>query len=130
MPKKRRILLLEYIKFHINRVVPLLLVIFIINSKDIYAQNLGLIQDAEIELNIREWIEPILDVANISSESVNIYIINDNSINAFVSGGQNIFINTGLILKSKEVNFDEVLWIHVTITLHHTIITNAKPRVV
>ena len=35
-----------------------------------------------------------------------------------------------LILKSKEVNFDEILWTHVTITLHHTIITNAKPRVV
>tara|TARA_B110001452_G_C15067659_1_gene372644 strand:+ start:237 stop:404 length:168 start_codon:yes stop_codon:yes gene_type:complete len=35
-----------------------------------------------------------------------------------------------LILKSKEVNFDEILWTHVTITLHHTIIINAKPRVV
>ena len=104
MPNKRAILFLEYIKFYINRVFPILLVIFIINSKELCAQNLGLIQDAEIELNIREWIEPIFKVANISSESVNIYIINDDSINAFVMGGQNIFINTGLILKAKEVN--------------------------
>ena len=104
MPKKRTNLLLKYIKLHINRVVPILFFVFIINSKDLHAQNLGLVQDAEIELNIREWIEPILDVANISSESVNIYIVNDNSINAFVSGGQNIFIHTGLILKAKDVN--------------------------
>ena len=104
MPKKRNILILEYIKLYINRVVLLLLVIFIINSKVLHAQNLSLIQDAEIELTIREWIEPIFKVANISSESVNIYIVNDNNINAFVAGGQNIFINTGLIIKAKEAN--------------------------
>ena len=104
MPNKKMLLLLEYIKLHINRFIPILLVIFIINSKDLHAQNLGFIQDAEIELNIREWLEPIFKVANIKSESVNIYIINDNSINAFVSGGQNIFIYSGLILKAKEVN--------------------------
>ena len=102
--KKKTILIIEYIKLYINRVFPILLIIFIINSKEINAQNFGLIQDAEIELNIRKWVEPIFKVANIKSESVNIYIINDNSINAFVSGGQNIFINTGLILKAKEAN--------------------------
>jgi len=102
--KKKTILISEYIKLYINRVFPILLIIFIINSKEINAQNFGLIQDAEIELNIRKWVEPIFKVANIKSESVNIYIINDNSINAFVSGGQNIFINTGLILKAKEAN--------------------------
>ena len=104
MPNKRTILLLEYIKLHINRLVPILLFIFIMNSKELHAQNLGLIQDAEIELTIRKWVEPIFKVANINSESVNIYIINDTSINAFVAGGQNIFINTGLILKAKDVN--------------------------
>ena len=102
--KKKTILISEYIKLYINRVFPILLIIFVINSKEINAQNFGLIQDAEIELNIRKWVEPIFKVANIKSESVNIYIINDNSINAFVSGGQNIFINTGLILKAKEAN--------------------------
>ncbi|MDB9761886.1 M48 family metalloprotease [Alphaproteobacteria bacterium] len=104
MPNIRTLLLIQHIKLHINRLILILLVIFIINSKDLNAQNLGLIQDAEIELNIRKWIEPIFKVANINSKSVKIYIINDNSINAFVAGGQNIFINTGLILKAKEVN--------------------------
>ena len=68
------------------------------------AQNLNLIQDAEIELYIRDWVNPILKIANLNPNSVNIYIVNDETINAFVAGGQNIFINTGLILKAKEVN--------------------------
>ena len=72
--------------------------------KIVKAQNIRLIQDAEIELYIREWVEPILKVAGLSPNSVNIYIVNDNTINAFVAGGQNIFINTGLILAAKEVN--------------------------
>jgi len=102
MPNKRKFLFIQYIKLHINRVIPIFLVFFIINhNKDLHAQNLNLIQDAEIETTIRKWVEPIFKVANISSEAVNIYIVNDNSINAFVAGGQNIFINTGLILKAK-----------------------------
>ena len=104
MPNKRKFLFLQYIKLHINRAIPLLLIIFIINNNDLHAQNLNLIQDAEIETTIRKWIEPIFKVANLNSEAVNIYIVNDTSINAFVAGGQNIFINTGLILKAREAN--------------------------
>ena len=104
MPNNRTFLFLTYIKIYINRVIPIFSIIFIINYGELNAQNLNLIQDAEIETTIREWIKPILKVASISSEAVNIYIIDDTSINAFVSGGQNIFINTGLILKAKEAN--------------------------
>ena len=60
-----------------------------------------LIQDAEIETVIKKWAEPILIAANLNPESINFYFINNNSINAFVAGGQNIFINIGLIIKPK-----------------------------
>ena len=69
-----------------------------------YAQNLNLIQDAEIETTLLKWIKPILIKAKLNPESIKIFIVNDDSINAFVAGGQNIFINTGLITKANDHN--------------------------
>ena len=61
----------------------------------------GLIRDAEIEQTIRSITNPILRVAGISPEAVKIYIIDEDSINAFVAGGSNIFIHTGLLLAAE-----------------------------
>ena len=98
------IILLKYINSY--TIYSFLIILLLLSSplKIVKAQNIRLIQDAEIELYIRDWIEPILKVAGLSPNSVNIYIVNDDTINAFVAGGQNIFINTGLILAAKEVN--------------------------
>lgn len=59
------------------------------------------LRDAEIEAIIREYTDPILEAANLIPEDVNIYIIQDPSLNAFVAGGQNIFLNTGLIIRAE-----------------------------
>lgn len=59
----------------------------------------SLIRDAQTEKFLRDLCGPIFNAAGINSEEVKIYIVNDNSINAFVSQGRNIFINTGLIRK-------------------------------
>ncbi len=98
------IILLKYINSYTISSFLIMLLLLSSPLKIVKAQNIRLIQDAEIELYIREWVEPILKVAGLSPNSVNIYIVNDNTINAFVAGGQNIFINTGLILAAKEVN--------------------------
>ncbi|MFP6778659.1 MAG: M48 family metalloprotease [Alphaproteobacteria bacterium] len=96
--------LFKHIKSYTKVILFLFLLLYFFSSKTIKAQNLNLIQDAEIELYIREWIEPIIKVAGLNPNAVNVYIVNDETINAFVAGGQNIFINTGLILKAKEVD--------------------------
>ncbi|MCK5793002.1 MAG: M48 family metalloprotease, partial [Ketobacter sp.] len=62
----------------------------------------SLIRDAETEYVLRLYTNPILEAAGIAPEAVRLFIINDPSINAFVAGGQNIFIHTGLILKSEK----------------------------
>ena len=98
------IILLKYINSYTIYSYLIILLLLCSPLKLVKAQNIRLIQDAEIELYIRDWIEPILKVAGLSPNSVNIYIVNDDTINAFVAGGQNIFINTGLILAAKEVN--------------------------
>lgn len=59
----------------------------------------SLIRDAETEKFLRQLSQPIFRAANLDPDNITIYIVNDDSLNAFVSGGQNVFINTGLIRK-------------------------------
>lgn len=59
------------------------------------------LRDAEIEDTLRTMTTPILSAAGIPSDSVRIFLINAPSINAFVAGGMNIFIHTGLILNTE-----------------------------
>ncbi len=61
----------------------------------------GLIRDAEIETTLREWTDPILEVAGLDPEDVGLYIINDPSLNAFVANGQNIHLHTGLLIAAE-----------------------------
>ncbi len=60
-----------------------------------------IIRDAEIEYLLHEFSRPIFDAAGVSARDVNIILVEDSSLNAFVAGGQNIFIYTGLILESE-----------------------------
>jgi len=64
-------------------------------------QALHLIRDAEIEDTIRTFLTPIWRVAGLDPEAVAIMIVQDNTLNAFVAGGQRIFINTGLLMRTE-----------------------------
>ena len=65
------------------------------------AQKLSFIRDAEIENTIRTYAAPLFQAAGLEPSDVRIYLVNDRSLNAFVAGGQRLFINTGLIMRSK-----------------------------
>lgn len=60
---------------------------------------ISLIRDAQSEKFLRDLSTPIFKAADLNPKDIDIYIVNDASINAFVSGGQNMFINIGLITK-------------------------------
>jgi predicted Zn-dependent protease len=64
------------------------------------AQGFSLISDAEIETVIRTFAEPVFGPAGLSTDSVRVHIVNDRNLNAFVAGGQRIFIFTGLIMQA------------------------------
>lgn len=64
----------------------------------------GLIRDAEIEQTLHVWTDPIFVAAGVTPSDVHIYIVDDNTLNAGVSGGQNIFVNTGLLLAADNPN--------------------------
>ncbi|NOT41234.1 MAG: M48 family metallopeptidase [Alphaproteobacteria bacterium] len=56
------------------------------------------IRDAEIERLLRKFSDPIFKAGGLDPKAVNLYVINDPSLNAFVAGGQNVFIHTGMIM--------------------------------
>ena len=64
------------------------------------AQKISLIRDSEIENTIRLWVTPVFRAAELEPSAVKIYLVQDGTINAFVTGGQNIFINTGLLTQA------------------------------
>ena len=65
------------------------------------ARSIGLIRDAEIEATLQRFLAPILEAAGLGADSVQIYIVNDPQLNAFVAGGMNLFLNTGLLMRTE-----------------------------
>lgn len=80
------------------------LVLAVVTLAPAHGQNLPLIRDAEIEGLMRLYTKPIFKAAGINPGSVKVYLINDSRINAFVAGGQRIFIHTGLLTQAKSPN--------------------------
>jgi predicted Zn-dependent protease len=80
------------------------------------AQDLPLIRDAEIEGLMRIYTGPLFDAAGLTRESVNVHLIQSRGINAFVAGGQRIFIYTGLLTGAKTPN--EVIGVLAHETAH------------
>ncbi|MBL8543148.1 MAG: M48 family metallopeptidase [Hyphomonadaceae bacterium] len=64
----------------------------------------SLIRDAEIEETLHIYTDPLLQAAGLDPNDVDIYLVDDPSINAFVAGGQNIFVHTGLLLQARNPN--------------------------
>jgi predicted Zn-dependent protease len=63
-----------------------------------------LIRDAEIESTLRAYADPIFAAAGLDTSAVQVHIIEDKAINAFVSNGMQIFIHTGLLTQAKTPN--------------------------
>ncbi|MBL4720074.1 MAG: M48 family metalloprotease [Alphaproteobacteria bacterium] len=68
------------------------------------ARGFSFIRDTEIENAIRIYTAPIFQAAGLQAADIRIFLINDPTLNAFVAGGQNIFINTGLLMRATGPN--------------------------
>ncbi len=64
------------------------------------ARAVSLLRDPDIEHALRQLAEPILAAAGLGG-SVRILVVNDRTLNAFVTDPQHIFIHYGLILKTE-----------------------------
>jgi predicted Zn-dependent protease len=79
-------------------------VIAILASSTAQAQSLRLIRDTEIEETIKEESAPVLRASGLNPDAVHFYLVADKELNAFVAGGQNIFLHTGLIQETETPN--------------------------
>lgn len=68
------------------------------------SERISLISDEETELFLADILRPIFRAAGIPFNRNNIYIVNDDSLNAFVGDGNNMFVNTGTLIKAKNQN--------------------------
>lgn len=67
----------------------------------VQAKGLRFIRDTEIENTVRAYSTPILLAAGLNPQAVDVYLIDDPRLNAFVAGGQNMFLHTGLLLRAE-----------------------------
>ncbi|EJN14186.1 putative Zn-dependent protease [Bradyrhizobium sp. YR681] len=62
------------------------------------------LRDTETEQLLREYTRPILRVAGLEKQNIQMVIVNEASFNAFVADGRRIFVNYGAILQSETPN--------------------------
>src|SRR6187402_1326990 len=63
-----------------------------------------ILRDAEIEQLLRDYTRPILRVAGLEKQNIQVAIINNGSFNAFVADGRRIFVNYGALMQSQTPN--------------------------
>lgn len=57
----------------------------------------SVLRDAETESLLRDISKPVIEAAGLNPRNVDVILLNDGSINAFVAGGQAVYIHSGLI---------------------------------
>ena len=74
----------------------------LIVAQPAYAQSI--LRDAETESLFNDMSRQIIIAAGLSPANVKVVLINDDSINAFVVGGQTVYIHSGLIQAADNAN--------------------------
>ncbi len=80
----------------------LLLALSLLAPDQARAQGRNFIRDAEIEGIIRGYATPLFQAAGLTPQAIDVYLIQDRSLNAFVAGGRNMFIHTGLLMRAED----------------------------
>lgn len=57
----------------------------------------SILRDAETEALLKDMARPLIVAAGLDPAHVDIVLVNDPSVNAFVAGGQAVYVNSGLI---------------------------------
>ena len=68
------------------------------------AQAQSILRDAETEAFLRDISRPLIQAAGLQPENVRVVIIGNPEINAFVAGGQIVYIHSGLFTSAENVN--------------------------
>lgn len=64
----------------------------------------SILRDAETEAVFAEMSKPLIEAAGLAPKDVKVVLIQDDSINAFVAGGQTVYVHSGLITAADTAN--------------------------
>ena len=84
------------------RLIMLLTLAFAAAAQPAAAQSI--LRDAETEQLFRDMSRPIVEAAGLRPENVQIVMVHDRSINAFVIGGQAVYMHSGLLAAADSAN--------------------------
>ncbi|MBR1825323.1 MAG: M48 family metalloprotease [Alphaproteobacteria bacterium] len=66
--------------------------------------SITLISDAETQKYLADIVQPLYQAAGLAFNPNKIYIVRDNSLNAFVSDGNYMFVHTGTLIEAENTN--------------------------
>jgi predicted Zn-dependent protease len=88
------------------RLLMIALMLAVATAQPALAQDSGpsILRDSETELLFKDISRPLILAAGLDPNSVNVSLLNDPEINAFVATGQTVYIQSGLIQAADNVN--------------------------
>jgi len=88
------------------RMLMLALVLGLASARPAIAADEGpsILRDTETEALFADIAKPLVEAANLDNKSVKVVLLNDDEINAFVAGSQNVYVNSGLLTRADNVN--------------------------
>ena len=88
------------------RLLMLTLLLVNIGWQPVAAQeaSISVLRDSETELLFKDISTPLIQAAELDPANVDVVLLNDQSINAFVATGQAVYVHSGLILAADNVN--------------------------
>jgi len=105
-----------------------LLASMIIALQPVAAQSI--LRDAETEELLKDMVAPLVEASELEPGNVELVLINDGSINAFVAGGQAIYVHSGLINEAGTANEVQGVLAHELghITAGHVVRFNERTK--
>ena len=98
------------------RLMMLVLVLSMAAVRPAYAQQgdsgPSVLRDTETERLFKDMARPIIVAAGLDPNSVNVVLLNDPEINAFVATGQTVYVQSGLLEATDNVNQLQVVVAH------------------
>jgi predicted Zn-dependent protease len=64
----------------------------------------SILRDAETEQLFKDMSRPLIEAAGLRPENVQVVLVGDKSINAFVAGGQVVYLHAGLLAAADNAN--------------------------
>ena len=64
----------------------------------------SILRDAETEALLHDMSAPLITAAGLNPNNVDVVVINDSSLNAFVAGGQVVYLHSGLLNAASSAN--------------------------